>query len=520
MSDQLSRRLERTAGPIFLVGIALRILVFFLPGHTNGGDSLTRVVLTDAWLHNHLSLSNAFGPWLPLHFWMIGGLSLLLKNTMLAGRLLSLISSVASLFLVWRITRNVYGSTAGAISLLVFSLYSLHIGYSITPASEAPYLFFLLLSLYGFFSYLKSGQLLFLALAGISITLGCAIRYEAWVILFMMTVLAFTCQAENLNETNSWQRRRLVPLLVLGLCGWSWPVPWLAYSWKTWGHPLYFVSMNHRWVAEQVALGNGSRIYELGLTPAVIFLTLSPLPLLGSLYALYLAIRENKGRALAAIFLFSGGVQLYQIVSGGVMPYARYTMTLGTLLSIMSGWGLLRFVQKYFSGNIKWLLPSLAGTLALNLVALLVLSETRNRLSDKFVEISPRLRERHYISDTARYLKSHLSTNDSVVIDDYNTDSILVAASAGLPTRSDQRILLATNSMASQALSFIQDNRSTYLVYAANGSLKNYVPLSGPCPNKRVIGIREFQCIYENKIYQIYWVKPIESEPLPASNDR
>ena len=520
MNDHLSLRLEKAAGPILLFGAALRILVFFMPGHTNSGDSLTRVVLTDAWLHNHSSLGNAFGPWLPLHFWMIGGLGLLLKNTMLAGRLLSLISSLASLVLVWRIAQKLYGPAAGSLSLLVFSLYSLHIGYSIIPASETPYLLFLLLGLYGFFAYQQSGRLPFLALSGLSMTLACAIRYEAWAILFMMTILTFICQPENFNNRDSRYGRRLFPLLVFGFCGSLWPIPWLIYSWKEWGHPLYFVSMNHRWVAEQVALSHSSKIYQIGLTPGVILLTLSPLALLGSLYALFLATKENKGRALAVIFAFSGVVQLYQIVSGGVMPYARYTMTLGTLLSLMSGWGLLRFTQKHSPGFSRWLLPCLAGTLVLNLATLLVLSETRNPLSDKFVEISPRLRERHYISDTAEYLRSHLSINDSIVIDDYNTDSILVAESAGLPNKSGQHILLATESTASRVLDFIENNRSTYVVYAANGSLKRYLQLPGSCPNKCVIAGREFQCVYETKIYQIYRVTPSESEMLPASDTR
>jgi 4-amino-4-deoxy-L-arabinose transferase-like glycosyltransferase len=520
MSDQMSLRLERAAGPIFLVGAALRILVFFIPGHTNSGDSLTRIALTEAWLQNHSSLGTAFGPWLPLHFWMIGVVGLLLKNTMLAGRLLSLVSSIASLFLVWRVAQNLYGSAAASISLLVFSLYSLHIGYSIVPASETTYLLFLLLGLYCFSVYQKSGRLLFLALSGLSMTLASAIRYEAWAILFMMTILAFICPPEHLNSGNSWHSRRLIPLLVFGFSGSLWPIPWLIYSWKQWGHPLYFVSMNHRWVAEQLALGHSSKIYQLGLTPGVILLTLSPLPVLGGLYALSLAARENRGRALAVIFVFSGVVQLYQIISGGVMPYARYTMTLGTLLSIMSGWGLLRLVQKYSPGSISWLLPCVAGTLVLNLAALLVLSETRNTLSNKFVEISPRLRERHYISDTAVYLRSHLSANDSVVIDDYNTDSILLAESAGLPIRSGQRIFLATDVMAPHVLDFIENSRSTFVVYAANGSLKGYLHLPGSCPNERVIADRDFKCVYETTTYQIYRVTPSESEPLPALDTR
>lgn len=520
MTDQLSLKLEKAAGPIFLIGVALRILIFFVPGHTNSGDSLTRIVLTEAWLENHSSLGTAFGPWLPLHFWMIGGLGLLLKNIMLGGRLLSLLLSIASMFLVWRIAKNLYGLAAGSISLLVFSLYSLHIGYSVVPASEIPYLFFLLLGLDGFFVYQRTGRLLFLALSGLSLTLACAIRYEAWAILFIMSILAFLSPPENLSDKEFRLSGRLTSLLVFGFFGSLWPIPWLIYSWKQWGHPLYFVSMNHRWVAEQLALGHSSKIYQLGLTPGVILLTLSPLPVLAGLYAWFLAAKENKGRALAVIFAFSGVVQFYQIASGGVMPYARYTMTLGALLSIMSGWGLLQFVQRHFPRFTGWLMPCLAGLLVLNLAALLVLSETRNPLSDKFVEVSPRLRERHYLSDTAAYLKNHLSANDSVLIDDYNTDSILIAHTAGLPIRSGPRILLATVAVAPRSLDFIESNRSTYVVYADNGSLKNYLPLSGSCPGKRVIAGREFQCIYETTIYQIYRVTPSEPAPLPGPDTR
>ena len=68
-------------------------------------------------------------------------------NVVFAGRFLSLVAGIGSLFAVWRLARNLSGEASGVAALAIFVFYSLHIGYSTTSSAEAVYLFFLLAAL-------------------------------------------------------------------------------------------------------------------------------------------------------------------------------------------------------------------------------------------------------------------------------------------------------------------------------------------------------------------------------------
>src|SRR5215831_6091321 len=93
-SRQPFARLAGFSALILSSGVALRIISYFASSNA-GGDAWAREILTADWLQ-HPSLQMNFGPWLPLHFWLMGGLATLLGgNVKLAGPLLSLITGIA-----------------------------------------------------------------------------------------------------------------------------------------------------------------------------------------------------------------------------------------------------------------------------------------------------------------------------------------------------------------------------------------------------------------------------------------
>ena len=166
---------------LLAVGIVIRILSFVASRNT-GGDALARVALTAKWLQ-HPTLKVIFDSYPPGHFWLIGGLTLLVHDVGLAGRLLSLLFGIGSLFLVWKLAVMLYGDTAGIFSLAVMCLYTMHIAYSTTSSSEVSYLFFLLASFFMLFSYLRAepGNLWYLVFSGLSLSISESVRFEAWV---------------------------------------------------------------------------------------------------------------------------------------------------------------------------------------------------------------------------------------------------------------------------------------------------------------------------------------------------
>src|SRR5690242_77236 len=111
-----SPRTQETSGPtrvtkpllfVCAAAAALRIASFFLSENA-GGDALARAQLTARWLQ-HPGLELHFDVWLPLHFWMMGAVSLLVGDVGLGSRLLSLVLGVASVYAMWALTRELDG---------------------------------------------------------------------------------------------------------------------------------------------------------------------------------------------------------------------------------------------------------------------------------------------------------------------------------------------------------------------------------------------------------------------------
>jgi hypothetical protein len=509
--QQSRRAVPQEVWWILFAGAFLRLTFFFL-GENNGGDALARAAMTAGWLQHSTSWFN-FEPWLPVHFWLMGGMSVIVGEPALGARMLSLVLGIASLGIFWVLAREVYDRSAATLSLMVFALYSLHIGYSTTSSSEVPYLFFLLVGLLGFFVYRRSGSLATLALGAVALGISAGIRYEAWICIFALAVILIFMPRTH-AAGGFWRTEHVREVLLFGTIAGSWPLFWLIYQWKVFGRPLYGVTMNYKWVVEQVAIEHRSRLYHIVLSPAVILLTLSPVIVAASFYGLALGLRESVGREFAMIFVIMGAVFSYQILAGGLLPLARYTITLGTLLALASGYGLDRFGQSLSQRGVRQFRTAMALMLIVNLGAILALSEARNRFSDQCSAISPRLRFRHHIEEVRRYLKPRLKPEDAVVIDDYNVESNIIAAAIGLPLDTAGRAFLASSQPLSNLPEYMSRKHPRYLIYSDRGVLKPYLALPDNCPASFVTKGMEFQCLLANDIYRVYDV----AYALPADD--
>jgi 4-amino-4-deoxy-L-arabinose transferase-like glycosyltransferase len=502
VSEQSRHSVPHEVWWIPFVGAVLRLTFFFL-AENNGGDALARAAMTAGWLQHPGSLLN-FEPWLPMHFWLMAGLSAIVRDPGLGTRMLSLLLGVASLGIFWMLTKEVYDRSAATLSLMVFALYSLHIGYSTTSSSEVPYLFFLLVGLLAFFVYRRSGSSAVLALGAVALGIGAGIRYEAWVCIFALAVILIFMPRTH-AAGGFWRTEHVREVLLFGTIAGSWPLFWLIYQWKVFGRPLYGVTMNYKWVVEQVAIEHRSRLYHIGLSPAVILLTLSPVIVAASFYGLALGLRESAGREFAMIFVIMGAVFSYQILAGGLLPLARYTITLGTLLALASGYGLDRFGQSLSQRGVRQFRTAVALMLVINLGGILTLSEMRNRFSDQFSAISPRLRFRNHIEEVRRYLKPLLNPDDSVVIDDYNVESNIIAAAIGLPLDTADRAFLASSQPVSKLPDYMDRRHPRFLIYSDRGVLNAYLTLPGKCTASFIsLNGMEFRCLFANEIYRVY----------------
>jgi len=480
-------------------GILLRVLSLLLSSNT-GGDAFAREGIAAHWLQ-HPSLQLNFGPWLPFHFWLMAGFSAILaENVRVAGRLLSLLAGTASLFIFRNLIRTVFSERAAQIGLIFFSLYSLHIAYSATSSSEAVYLLFVLLGLLGYCRFRQSGKLRSLTLSGVFFSFAGATRYEAWAFIVSVGALVAVLAWRSRRETG--MGKAAVPLLLFAFTAGFFPAFIMGNNWIKFHHLLYAVTMNHQWVAEQLTLGHPSLIYRLLSFCGVLLLTLTPIAIVGGLYGFFRSFRATVGAEVAFVTAFFACVQFYQIASGGEMAFARYTITIGTLLIALAAYGLNEIIQE--SPRRPMLLQAAFGILLLNLLAIWALSVTPNRFSEKIASISPVLRYPHRIESLVAFLGARLKSTDHIVIDDYNSESNNIAQALGLPFPVSSRAFLASVTPASELPGYLEHQRPRYIIYARPGVLDKALPLDGN--SLPVLSHLEVRCTFQNDIYRVYEV--------------
>ena len=319
------------------LGTILRI-VSFIFSVNSGGDAWARVGLTAQWMQ-HPTFKLIFDAYPPGHFWLIGLFSLVFPDVTFAGRFLSLVLGVASLYLIWKLTDELFGAWAGLFGLAVFVFYSLHIGYSTTSSAEVSCVFFLLLAMYFFFSYYTGSPGLWrLAVSGLALSAGESIRYEAWILCFGMGLICLWFALRPVDPASS-IASRVSSVLAFAVTAGAWPISWMLYCWHRFGDPLYQITDTNRRVAILLSKQPHSHLYEVLLIPGVLLLGLSPFALAAAAFGVKQWSRSRATLAFVVLAIFFAVVQLSEIAKGDVVAVARYSMTLGALLAVLSGPG-------------------------------------------------------------------------------------------------------------------------------------------------------------------------------------
>ena len=333
----------------FLVSLgALFRCVSFVFSANSGGDASARVSLTALWLQ-HPGLKFIFDTYPPGHFWLIGLFAQAFPDVTFAGRFLSLVLGIGSLYFVWKLTAELYGEWAGIFSLAGFAFYTMHIGYSTTSSAEVSYAFFMLAALYLFFSYYTiSPSLGRLAVAGIALSVAESMRYEAWILCFG---LGLACLWLSWQPENSGSRLSIGAILVFACTAGAWPIGWMIYCWRRFGDPFYQITDTNRRVAILLMKQPHSHLYEVALIPAALLLSLSPFTILAAAYGLPQALKTRARMAFTILTFYFAAVQLSEIARGKVIGVARYSITLGFFLAVLSGVGFDRIGDRIWPGR-------------------------------------------------------------------------------------------------------------------------------------------------------------------------
>jgi 4-amino-4-deoxy-L-arabinose transferase-like glycosyltransferase len=511
---------SRQAKWLLGIGCGLRV-ISFLFSQNNGGDAFARASVTASWLqHPGPSLDFGGPTWPPLHFWLMALFAQVVPNLMLACRLLSLVAGLVSLWLFWKLVSRLYGDWPAVLSLLVFTFYSLHIAYSTTCSSEETFVAFVLGGLLGVFSFRASGKYGALVGGGLSLTAAAAIRFEAWIMILALGLIFLLGQESRpFLSHGCWKA-----LIAYGVTSGIWPVFWTIHSWLLTGHLFYALAENRASIPAQLAVNPAhGPFYELALSPGVIVLTLTPVAAAGTLYGLWRSLRERKNLDFAFLVVFTALFQLTTIATKGTLALARYTLMLGTLCAVLTGYGLAEVGQRFFGPRRGRVLAILAAVLVANLALIVSLSEYHGSFEDKFRSISPLMQFPVHVEEVANILLPKLKPADRVLIDNYNDETNILGIAIGLPLVAKDRAFLASERNGTDPFPYLNAQHPRFAILSSRGMLGSHLELPKDCSASWVMRGMEFQCIFANDAYRVYGIRygsttdsvsPVVSKPF------
>jgi len=129
-----------------------------------------------------------FPPGYPI---LIGITNLFFRDLFFSAKLVSFILSCGSILLSYFIGKDLYNKEAGLFAALLFAIYPILIIISVQGYSDAPFIFFLLLSLFLFIKFERKDNIILHAFLGFIFGVACLIRPEALFLLLLPGIRMF-----------------------------------------------------------------------------------------------------------------------------------------------------------------------------------------------------------------------------------------------------------------------------------------------------------------------------------------
>jgi hypothetical protein len=271
------------------------------------------------------------------------------------------------------------------------------------------------------------------------------------------------------------------------------------------GHPFYGAADNRASIPAQLAVDPAhGRFYEFVLSPAVIVLTLTPVAVAGTLYGLWLSVREKKNLAFAFLVAFFALFQFATIATQGTLALARYTLMLGTFCAALAGYGLVALGERVFGTGRDRALVVLTTVLVANLALIVGLSEYRGSFEDKFRSVSPLMQFPVHIEKVGKFLRPMIRPEDHLVIDNFNDESNLLGVATGLPLLLGDRAFAASDHNGTDPFPYLNSHQPRFAVLSGRGIIGSHVGLPPTCSASWIVRGMNFRCLFENDIYRIY----------------
>jgi len=298
--DFFSARAEPRASVVLALLVAAVLLpraAVFPVSENLYGDAVSRTELAQRWLeqpHWIAHMDDGAFQYGPLHLYAVAAALAtgLVKED--AGRWVSLVFALLTVFPLYGLTRRLFGWRAGVVAVLSLAVWGMHIQMSTTAGSEVMGLFLVLWVLDLFSRAIEENRFGALVGAAAVLNLACAVRYDCWLLIPLLAFLLLVGDRDRVAAVTR--------ALSFALVSLPFPLIWMQGNERARGDPfapLHYIESFHRsWVADGVGRYGeaGYRALNLGWWPGVALLTLSPLVAAFGLWGMVHVFRNDRKR--------------------------------------------------------------------------------------------------------------------------------------------------------------------------------------------------------------------------------
>lgn len=304
----------------FFIGLAVRLAVVPFT-MTDEADAVTRIFITQEWMRDPGIIYH--GVWGPLQTYFIALSLVAWDNPVYSPVILNCIFSAAAAIPLYYFVKREWDEKPALFAACLYLVYPVAFRYGFFALSDVPFIFFislgmLLLSL----ARDAGGNWKHAALAGITVTLAGALRYEAWGLTPFLGLLL-------------WKKWREMFLFYLSAA--VFPVFWMTGNYLYSGDPFYSFNFALDWTLNisqnDVNVSTIEYVNRATYFPRVLFFGLTPIAFLVCILGMFYAVQRWKKQTiwllpLAALF----GTFTINAVSGKLSTQVRYSLTLAIFM--------------------------------------------------------------------------------------------------------------------------------------------------------------------------------------------
>ncbi len=230
-----------------LVIIILAIKLILLPySQTESADAVSRIFESINWMKNPIWIKKSV--WAPFHFYINGVALFVWDNRVITPKIVNILFSSFTLIPFYFLTKREFNKNGAIIAAIFLAVSPILFRNSFLALSETPYLFFLTLTINLLSKAIRENSFIYIFLSGISITIAAGIRYEAWIIIGVLSLIIILI-------------RRWKMFLLFNLAALLFPLYWLLSNFIETGNPLYSIQGTYNYALD-VMDGNANMDLE------------------------------------------------------------------------------------------------------------------------------------------------------------------------------------------------------------------------------------------------------------------